>query len=92
VFASSFCTTCSAASYSLWNCCVTTIFRRSSLFFNFLDDFDDVDDVADVKQLILDVLLLMLNILIVHQGYLIRSGVQFYLTLLHHLFSWLVVV
>ena len=34
----------------------------------------------------------MLNILIVHQGYLIRSGVQFYLTLLHHLFSWLVVV
>ena len=42
VFASSFCATSSAALYTFQNCCVTTIFRRSSMF---LDDFDDDDDV-----------------------------------------------
>jgi len=42
VFASAFYATSSAALYAFRNCCVTTIFRRSSMF---LDDFDDVDEV-----------------------------------------------
>ena len=86
LFASSFCcaTNSAATLCFLWNCRVTTIFRRSSLF---LHDFDGVDDVVDVKSyMIFDVLLLMLNsLLIVHQRYyLIRSGVQFYLIIPLH--------
>jgi len=48
VFASSFCTTSSAELYSCYNCCVTTIVRRSSMF---LDDFDAADDDAELPMI-----------------------------------------
>ena len=47
MFASSFSATSSAELYSCHNCCVTTIFRCSSMF---LDDFDD-DDNAELPMI-----------------------------------------
>ena len=77
---SSLSATCSAELYSCFNCSVTTIFHRSSLF---LDDFDDVHDIVDVILLMIDVSWLKPNIF-TKKILCDQVGVKFYPTPLHH--------